>query len=110
MWCRDRARGCTGGAGSDSLALFENVIGSGFADSLTGSSEGNVLRGGARSDSLFGVGGDDTLKGESGTDTLDGGMNIDTCLGETLANASSNTGTDTWQGRGPDRGPSDCWA
>jgi serralysin len=40
----------TGGSGSDTLISIENLIGSGFNDSLTGNTANNVLDGGAGSD------------------------------------------------------------
>ena len=58
----------TGGAGTDTLSLIENVIGSGFADTLTGDTNVNVLEGGAGNDTLTGGGGNDTLDGGAGTD------------------------------------------
>jgi Ca2+-binding RTX toxin-like protein len=52
----------TGGAGTDQLLGFENLIGSDFNDSLTGDGGANVLVGGA---------GDDLLDGQAGVDTAD---------------------------------------
>jgi Ca2+-binding RTX toxin-like protein len=68
----------TGGAGSDTLVNFENLLGSGFADSLTGDALANLLAGGAGNDMLLGAAGDDTLIGGAGDDALDGGDGIDT--------------------------------
>ena len=59
----------TGGAGSDTLSNFENIIGSAFNDTLTGNGSANVLNGGA---------GDDTLIGGGGADQLIGGLGVDT--------------------------------
>ncbi|MCX5957113.1 MAG: calcium-binding protein, partial [Cyanobacteria bacterium] len=59
----------TGGAGSDVLLSIENVIGSSFADILTGNSANNSLRGDAGNDTFFGGAGNDTLNGGDGTDT-----------------------------------------
>ncbi len=50
----------TGGSGSDTLLGIENLIGSRYADRLTGNTHDNVLDGGA---------GNDTLKGGDGNDT-----------------------------------------
>ena len=55
----------SGGAGFDTLISIENIIGSGFADTITGSSSSNSLRG---------VAGNDTFIGSAGNDTLDGGI------------------------------------
>ena len=54
----------TDGAGIDTLANIENLIGSVFDDSLTGNAGDNVLQG---------LDGNDTLNGGAGNDTLDGG-------------------------------------
>ena len=52
----------TGGAGTDQLLGFENIIGSDFNDSLTGDGAANTLVGGA---------GNDLLDGQAGVDTAD---------------------------------------
>jgi Ca2+-binding RTX toxin-like protein len=72
----------TKGAGKDTISQFENVLGSVFADRITGDKNANelngadgddVLDGGAGNDTLFGEGGDDTLIGGLGEDVLHGG-------------------------------------
>ena len=50
----------TVGAGTDKIAAFENLIGSGFADTLTGSSIANVIDGGLGGDTMAGGLGNDT--------------------------------------------------
>jgi len=50
----------TGGAGTDQLLGFENIIGSDFNDSLTGDGSDNVLVGGLGNESLNGGAGLDT--------------------------------------------------
>ncbi len=72
----------TGGAGIDTLALFESLTGSGFDDRLTGNAGANVVLGGA---------GNDTLAGGGGTDTLDGGDGIDSISFATSATAVNVT-------------------
>lgn len=57
-----------GEAALDELDRFEGVIGSAFADTLSGDNGANELRGGA---------GDDLLDGRAGTDTLRGGHGND---------------------------------
>ncbi|MBW8727455.1 MAG: calcium-binding protein [Inquilinus limosus] len=53
----------TGGdAAGDVLVSIENLVGSGFGDSLTGSSAANVLDGGGGLDALAGGSGDDTYR------------------------------------------------
>lgn len=59
----------TGGAGSDTLSNFENLLGSDYNDTLTGDGGNNVLNGGAGDDLLVGGAGADTLIGGNGTDT-----------------------------------------
>lgn len=76
-----------GGQGTDWLTGFENVVGSDFADTLTGDDQNNVLFGGAGSDALIGHTGDDTLVGGAGSDTLDGGSGTDV-----VSYAMSDTG------------------
>ncbi|MBY0565630.1 MAG: hypothetical protein K2P58_15780 [Hyphomonadaceae bacterium] len=68
----------TGGAGIDTLTSIENVIGSGFADTLTGDGGANRLDGGVGDDVLQGGDGDDQLDGGAGADALTGGAGVDT--------------------------------
>jgi hypothetical protein len=55
-----------GDAAGDTIANFENLIGSGGDDTLTGSSGANSISGGA---------GDDLIFGNGGADSIDGGSN-----------------------------------
>jgi len=80
----------TGGGGTDTLLGVESLIGSRFADTLTGNSTHNMLEGGdgddtldggLRNDTLTGGAGDDLLLGGSGTDTLTGGEGRDVMWG-----------------------------
>ena len=59
----------TGGAGSDTLSHFENLMGSAYNDTLTGDAGANTLDGGAGNDVLTGGAGADALIGGSGLDT-----------------------------------------
>ncbi|HEY0131099.1 MAG TPA: calcium-binding protein, partial [Allosphingosinicella sp.] len=59
-------------SGGDTLVYVENVVGTGFADTLTGNELANILAG---------SGGDDILTGNAGNDILDGGVGIDTMRG-----------------------------
>jgi hypothetical protein len=64
------------------LVNVEDVIGTGFADTLTGDGAGNVLDGGEGTDELDGLDGDDTLLGSGGaSDDLEGGDGDDTLKG-----------------------------
>lgn len=60
----------TGGAGSDKLSNFENLLGSAYNDILTGTGAVNILNGGAGDDTLVGGGSGDTLIGGAGIDTI----------------------------------------
>ena len=65
----------------DTLSGIENVVGSGFADSLTGDDGANRLEAGAGGDWLNGRAGDDILDGGTGDDALSGGDGDDSLLG-----------------------------
>jgi len=69
--------------GSDTLANFEDIVGSSFADTIIGDDGPNSIWGGRGADSLIGAGGDDVLIGERGNDSVNGGDGTDTCDGET---------------------------
>jgi Ca2+-binding RTX toxin-like protein len=70
-----------GEALGDTFATVENLIGSGFNDTLAGDGGSNRLEGGAGNDTLAGRAGDDTLLGGAGADTLNGGLGSDTLTG-----------------------------
>lgn len=55
----------------DTLTSIDYVLGSSFADSLTGGAEDDRLAGVGGDDTLIGGGGDDDLEGGNGTDTAD---------------------------------------
>lgn len=72
----------TGGAGDgveiiDTLIDIEAVLGSGFADSLTGGASADRLEGGGDEDTLAGGLGDDILLGGHDADLLSGGAGAD---------------------------------
>ncbi|HEY9080489.1 beta strand repeat-containing protein [Magnetovibrio sp.] len=69
------------------VTSIENVVGTGYDDTLTGTDGANVISGGAGNDWLNGRAGNDTMYGGAGDDTLvcdsaldrvDGGTGIDT--------------------------------
>lgn len=69
--------------GSDTLENFENLMGSSFADSITGDDGPNAVWGGSGADTLVGADEDDVLIGERGADNVDGGDGVDRCEAET---------------------------
>lgn len=72
------------GAGNDTLSGFEEIIGSGFDDTLLGSDDatvGDTLFGQGGNDTLDGRGGNDVLSGESGNDSIVGGAGLDYIAG-----------------------------
>ena len=108
----------SGGAGTDTLFSFENLVGGagddildgdGGAntligglgnDTLGGGDDNDVLNGGGGADFLLGGGGNDRLDGGAGVDTMSGGLGDDTYLVNATSefvNLSENLdeGTDT---------------
>ncbi|MDI1295693.1 MAG: calcium-binding protein [bacterium] len=77
----------TNDAAGDTYANVENLLGSGFADTLQGDNLHNAIFGGAGNDTLKGEGGDDTLEGGAGGDTIDGDAGYDFA---SYADATSN--------------------
>ncbi|WP_052121325.1 calcium-binding protein [Inquilinus limosus] len=82
--------GTGGDAQGDTLTGIEQVMGSGFDDTITGDANGNTL---------WGLAGDDVLTGGSGADVLKGGAGNDTfryvAIGDsTLAASGRDTITD----------------
>lgn len=70
-----------GDAEGDYLNGIESLIGSRFADILTGDEQNNSLEGGDGDDTLYGGAGADYLIGGSGNNFLDGGAGADTMEG-----------------------------
>jgi Ca2+-binding RTX toxin-like protein len=78
--------------GTDSLANFENVRGSNFADEIYGSWGDNLLQGGSGNDLIDGREGNDYLQGAAGDDTLIGGDGDDSFVGGLGADAIDGGG------------------
>jgi Ca2+-binding RTX toxin-like protein len=80
----------------DTLAGFENVLGTVFDDTITGNDASNTLEGDRGADDLFGLGGDDVILGgflgfaDQDADTADGGLGSDACDAETETNCETD--------------------
>jgi Ca2+-binding RTX toxin-like protein len=66
-----------GHAAGDTLTNIESLLGSVFADILTGDARNNALNGGLGNDTLNGGDGSDVLSGGAGADALNGGAGLD---------------------------------
>jgi len=90
------ATGQATGQGTDTIVNIENVLGSGFDDTITGNGSANTIQGGAGADSINGAAGNDSIDGGAGNDTIDGGGNNDTIDGgadtDTLTYAAFGAG------------------
>ncbi|MCV6591383.1 MAG: DUF642 domain-containing protein, partial [Silicimonas sp.] len=84
---------------TETAVNFENAIGGGGNDHITGTSGDNTLEGGAGNDTILGGSGDDSLVGGDGADSLVGGDGNDTI------NAFS--GTPGWEQGGHGTGNAD---
>ncbi|MEP2758359.1 MAG: hypothetical protein ABJP66_04695 [Hyphomicrobiales bacterium] len=72
--------GSGGHAEGDTLVNIEGVVGSAFADTLTGDDSANDILGAGGDDIIDGGAGKDNLRGEAGNDTLRGGTGVDTAI------------------------------
>ena len=75
------------GLGTDSYKNFEGVIGTAFADTITGSTSNDQLRGGGGNDVINGLAGADRIVGGAGADTLTGDAGSDTFVFDSAPNA-----------------------
>lgn len=71
-----------GDAAGDLYRGFENLIGSGFNDALTGTNQTNRIDGGNGNDQITGLAGADILYGGNGNDTISGGDQTDRIFGD----------------------------
>lgn len=91
----------TGSAGNDTLSNFENLLGSDYADTLTGDANANVINGGLGNDILMGSTGSDSLIGGSGIDTANYsqlGVAISATINGSVDKNGGASGTDTLSG------------
>ena len=65
------------GVDTDTVKNFENVVGGGQIDTITGDSAKNTIDGYSGNDILKGMGGDDHIIGGSGQDVMTGGSGAD---------------------------------
>jgi Ca2+-binding RTX toxin-like protein len=89
--------GSYGDAQGDTLVNISDLIGSGFADSLSGDASDNWLYGEIGNDKLVGNGGDDVLIGGVGADALYGGAGWNAA---SYIEASAGVAVDLAAGRG----------
>lgn len=85
----------TGGAGSDTLTNFENIIGSNFADTLTGDGGANMIEGGLGNDIIDGGTGVDTVSYTSAASGVSVNISGAIVLGITGNTSSGGAGNDT---------------
>ena len=76
----ETGRGTAGDAALDLYFSIENLVGTNYADSLTGNEQRNNLNGLAGDDFIFGYGGIDVMKGGAGNDLINGGAGSDYAL------------------------------
>jgi Ca2+-binding RTX toxin-like protein len=82
-----------GDASGDILANIENLLGSEYADTLSGNAKANQLVGWLGDDILFGAAGNDLLQGGDGNDVLRGGAGADTLDGDDGIDTASYVGS-----------------
>jgi VCBS repeat-containing protein len=82
--------------GLDFLSNIQNVVGSRFADRITGDDHDNALFGGGGDDTVLGGGGNDRLDGGAGRDILSGEVGDDLFISDALNNSmDGGAGNDT---------------
>ena len=81
-----------GDAAGDTYNSVENLIGSGFDDTLNGTNGVNDIRGDAGIDAIKGYDGNDKLYGQDGNDTLIGGVGADYLSGGAGTDTASYAG------------------
>ena len=88
-------------SGTDTISGFENILGSGYNDTLTGDALANNINGGNGNDTIQGGLGNDVLTGGAGTDLItfsSATAFINANLSLTTAQNTSGAGTDTISG------------
>lgn len=85
----------TNDAEGDTYVSVERLIGTSYADVLTGNVSDNVLNGEGGTDRLYGGSGNDALYGGQGADRLYGGAGIDSFVFTSVKESNSTSGFDT---------------
>ena len=79
--------GTASGEGRDQVWAVDQVIGSGYADTINGSDRPEILVGQGGNDTISAKGADDHLDGGLGVDKLNGGRGTDSCVAGERASA-----------------------
>ncbi|MEL6753116.1 MAG: VWA domain-containing protein, partial [Pseudomonadota bacterium] len=77
----DIVEAVTAGLDAATSTSIENIVGTGFGDTILGNELANDVSGGGGDDTLEGRDGDDTLNGDAGNDSLIGGAGDDVIRG-----------------------------
>jgi serralysin len=91
----------TGGAGTDTISNFENLVGSIYYDTLTGDAGANIIDGNDGNDTVQGGDGADTLAGGIGEDTVSyaaAASGVTVNLAQATAQNTGGGGIDTLSG------------
>lgn len=89
----------TGSTERDTMTGIERIVGTDFADTITGSFQNDLLFGTSGEDKILGGNGDDFIDGGRDGDVLDGGAGNDTIIGGTglgLDFMTGGAGADTF--------------
>ncbi|MBR8655752.1 S8 family serine peptidase [Achromobacter sp. Marseille-Q0513] len=70
LWFDHYAFEVTGGSGNDELLYIDNIIGSGFNDTIRGNQMANVIDGGSGADTMYGRDGDDVYYVDNAADVV----------------------------------------
>jgi len=91
------------GGAIESMYEVENIVGSAYADNITGDAGANRLFGGAGTDTIRGGDGANYLRGDDGNDSLGGGAGFDDINGNMGDDSSWGGAGDDWVVGGKDR-------
>jgi Ca2+-binding RTX toxin-like protein len=83
----------TDGASEFNVTSYENVIGSGYTDIISGDDEANIIFGGTGEDEIYGIDGNNVLLGGDDKDIIQGGDGDDIISGGAHADEIPDEGT-----------------